>query len=310
MGSKDAAAAAGGRSQHAQTDTGAGWEAVFVDPIGQVVQQRWADAVLAVAFEELEPVSAFPVVPGRRWGPGQWWSATTGRHVSCGSAAMRAQLTVLDRDPEVVGLAGRPVRLLWRDGSGQVRSWVPQLFARYRDGTAVLADCPSRPEAGGDRARKAAKVLKAACAQAGWSYQRLEPLDETRSANLKWLAGYRHPRNAGRPPLAAAVREAFAQPRPLLEGAEAAGDPIEVLPAVFHALWHGHLTTPLDVPLHERALVSPSPGAGTGTGSEGCPPGTGSLASSSASAAGDRHAANGAGGSAPRTGGRHRGDGR
>ncbi|MFB7459214.1 TnsA-like heteromeric transposase endonuclease subunit [Streptomyces sp. NPDC056188] len=252
-----------------QTDTGSKWEAVFVDPVGQVVQQRWADAVLAVAFEELEPVSAFPVVPGRRWGPGQWWSATTGRHVACGSAAMRAQLMVLDRDPEVVSLAGRPVRLLWRDTRGQVRSWVPQLFARHRDGSALLADCPSHPEAGGERARKAARVLEAACAQAGWSYRRLEPLDKTPAANLKWLAGYRHPRNAGRPPLAAAVREAFAQPRPLIEGAEAVGDPIEVLPAVFHALWHGHLTTSLNVPLHERVLVSTGAGGANGRGGPG-----------------------------------------
>lgn len=278
-----------------QTDTGCEWEAVFVDPVGQVVQQRWADAVLAVAFEELEPVSAFPVVPGRRCGPGQWWSATTGRHVACGSAAMRAQLMVLDRDPEVVGLAGRPVRLLWRDARGQVRSWVPQLFARHRDGTALLADCPGHPEAGGERARKAARVLDAACAQAGWSYRRLEPLEKTLSANLKWLAGYRHPRNAGRPPLAAAVREAFAQPRPLIEGAEAVGDPIEVLPAVFHALWHGHLSTPLDIPFNERVLVG---------GGEGLRPGasTGSLTSGNASA-GDHLATDGAGDATSRTDG-------
>lgn len=252
-----------------QTDTGSEWEAVFVDLLGQVVQQRWADAVLAVAFEELEPVSAFPVVPGRRWGPGQWWSATTGRHVACGSAAMRAQLTVLDRDPEVVGLAGRPVRLLWRDARGRVRSWVPQLFARHRDGTALLADCPSHLEAGGVRAQRAATVLEAACVQAGWSYRRLEPLEKTLSANLKWLAGYRHPRNAGCPRLAAALREVFAQPQPLIEGVEAVGDPIEVLPAVFHALWHGHLTAPLDVPLNERVLVSTGVGGANGRGGPG-----------------------------------------
>ncbi|MFD7499287.1 hypothetical protein ACFV8T_44830 [Streptomyces sp. NPDC059832] len=98
---------------------GAGFEAVFLDPVGQVVQQRWADAAVAVAFEELDPVSAFPVVPGRRWGPGLWWSATTGRHVASGSQAMRVQLMVLDRDYKVVGLAGRPVRILWRDGRGR-----------------------------------------------------------------------------------------------------------------------------------------------------------------------------------------------
>ncbi|MER7959169.1 hypothetical protein [Streptomyces sp. NPDC096030] len=40
---------------------------------------------------------------------------------------MRAQLMVMDRGPEVTGFAGRPVRLLWRDGRGRVRSWVPQL---------------------------------------------------------------------------------------------------------------------------------------------------------------------------------------
>ncbi|MER8091240.1 hypothetical protein ACIO6T_44130, partial [Streptomyces sp. NPDC087532] len=32
-----------------------------------------------------------------------------------------------------------------------------------------------------------------------------EPLEKTLTANLKWLAGYRHPRNAGRPRLAAAA---------------------------------------------------------------------------------------------------------
>ncbi|WP_424871657.1 hypothetical protein [Streptomyces sp. SAI-229] len=83
------------------------------------------------------------------------------------------------------------------------------------------------------------------------------PLDDILAANLKWLAGYRHPRNAGRPGLVPAVLDAFAQPRPLLQGAEAADDPIEVLPAFFHALWHGQLTVGLDALLHERVLVGP-----------------------------------------------------
>ncbi|MEU3188969.1 TnsA-like heteromeric transposase endonuclease subunit [Streptomyces sp. NPDC006923] len=245
-------------------DRGHGFEAVFLDPVGQAVRQRWADAAMTVAFEELPPVSAFPVIPGRRWGPGLWWSATTGRHVAAGSNAMRTQLTVLDRDPDVTGLAGRPVRLLWRDGRGRVRSWVPQLFARYRDGTGLLADCPSHPEAGGERAVQAAEAVRAACEETGWAYRRLAPLDEVSAANLKWLAGYRHPRNAGRPGLRPAVMAAFARPRPLVEGAEAAGDPIEVLPAVFHALWHGQLTADLVTPLHERALVGPAGWSGPG----------------------------------------------
>jgi hypothetical protein len=236
---------------------GGGFEAVFLNPVGQTVQQRWADAAMTVAFEQLAPVSAFPVVPGRRWGPGLWWSATTGRHVAAGSNAMRVQLMVLDRDADVTGLAGRPVRLLWRNPRGQVRSWVPQLFARYSDGTALLADCPSHPDAGGERALSAAQAIAQVCADIGWSYRRLTPLDSVLAANLKWLAGYRHPRNAGRLGLMAAAIEAFTRPRPLIEGTKAIGDPIEVLPCVFHALWHGQLTAGLDTPLHERVLVGP-----------------------------------------------------
>ncbi|MFE4205018.1 TnsA-like heteromeric transposase endonuclease subunit [Streptomyces goshikiensis] len=224
---------------------------------GSVMRERWVDAAVTVAFEELEPVSAFPVVPGRRWGPGLWWSATTGRHVASGSNAMRAQLMVLDRDPDVVGLAGRPVRLHWYDEQGRARSWTPQLFARRVDGTALLVDCPSHAAAGGERALSAAVMMERVCEQVGWIYRRPEPLDALLAANLRWLAGYRHPRNQVRPALTAAVLEAFACPRPLIEGVEAVGDPIEVLPAAFHTLWHGHLQVPLDKPLHERVLVRP-----------------------------------------------------
>ncbi|MEQ6028284.1 TnsA-like heteromeric transposase endonuclease subunit [Streptomyces salinarius] len=196
------------------------------------------------------------MMPGRRWGPGWWWSATTGRHVVHGSAAMRTRLMVLDRDPDVTGLSARPVRLLWRDtADGRVRSWVPQLFARYADGTGLLADCPSSLAAGGDRAQQARVVLEAACTRVGWTYRRLEPPPAVVAANLRWLAGYRHPRNQGPPGLRPALAEAFAAPRPLADGAASVGDPLQVLPAVYHALWSGWLAARLDEPLSERALL-------------------------------------------------------
>ncbi|MFH9663454.1 TnsA-like heteromeric transposase endonuclease subunit [Streptomyces sp. NPDC017248] len=242
--------------QAAAGGSGAGVEAAFATAAGQATQLAWDQAALSVRFEDLAPVSAFPVVPGRRWGPGWWWSATTGRHVVHGSPAMLIQLMILDRDPDVTGLAARPVRLLWRDTSdGRVRSWVPQLFARHADGTGLLADCPSSPTTGGDRAQRARGVLEAACARVGWSYRRLKPPPAVVAANLRWLAGYRHPRNQGPPGLRAALTEAFAEPRPLAEGTAAVGDPLQVLPAAYHALWCGYLTTPLDEPLHERALI-------------------------------------------------------
>ncbi|WP_425315800.1 TnsA-like heteromeric transposase endonuclease subunit [Streptomyces olivoreticuli] len=246
-------------------------EVAFSSPAGQVTQLSWEQAVTSVRFEELAPVSAFPVVPGRRWGPGWWWSATTGRHVVHGSAAMRTQLMLLDRDPAVTGLAGRPVRFAWRDETdGRVRSWVPQLFARYADGTGLFADCPSSPASGGARAQRAGAVLEAACARVGWAYQRLEPLLAVVAGNLRWLAGYRHPRYRGPSGLQAALVEAFAVSRPLLEGAASVGDPLQVLPVVYHALWSGQLAAGLDEPLHGGSLVrvpadgGPERGSGAG----------------------------------------------
>lgn len=235
-----------------------GFEAVFATD-GCLEQEQWGRAAGRVRFEGLRPVSAFPIVPGKRWGPGWWWSATTGGHVAHGSAAMVLQLMLLDRDPRVVALSGRPVRLLWRDpqDTAVVRSWVPQLFARYADGTGMLADCPGAPGAGGAAAQRAAVAVGAACAQVGWVYRRLRAPDPVVAGNVRWLAGYRHPRFRGEAQVETAVLEAFARPRPLVEGVREAGNPLVVLPVVYHALWAHRLEVPLDRPLRAGVLVSP-----------------------------------------------------
>ncbi|MFF7459391.1 TnsA-like heteromeric transposase endonuclease subunit [Kitasatospora sp. NPDC008115] len=237
-----------------------GFEAVFTVG-GELEQERWDRAVDRVRFEELRPVSAFPVIPGKRWGPGWWWSATTGGHVAHGSAATVVQLMLLDRDPRVVAMAGRPVRVLWRDPQerGAVRSWVPQVFARYADGTGLLADCPGSPGAGGVAAQRAAAAVGEACARVGWVYRRLRVPDPVVVGNVRWLAGYRHPRFRGARQVEEAVMEAFACPRPLVEGVRAVGNPLVVLPVVYHALWAHRLRAPLERPLHGGVLVGPGP---------------------------------------------------
>ncbi|MFI9650515.1 TnsA-like heteromeric transposase endonuclease subunit [Streptomyces sp. NPDC052040] len=232
-------------------------EAEFIGVDGTLVQRRWVEAAIAVKFEQLAPVAAFPVVPGRRWGPGWWWSATTAGHVMHGSQAMCTQLMLLDRDPQVVGLSARPVRLVWRDpGSGRVLTWVPQVFARYADGGALFADCPTMTSPAAGRAERAAAVLEAACAAVGFAYRRLVPPDRTVAANVRWLAGYRHPRHRDAGGLEQAVLEAFTAPRPLMAGAAAAGEVLSALPVLYHALWSGRLTADLTRPLGEHTLVS------------------------------------------------------
>ncbi len=55
---------------------------------------------------------------------------------------------------------------------------------------------------------------------------------------------------------AGVLRRVFCGPAPLLAGAEAAGDPIAVLPVLFHMLWRHELTADLSVPLGPFTLVS------------------------------------------------------
>lgn len=74
-------------------------------------------------------------------------------------------------------------------------------------------------------------------------------------ANVRWLAGYRHPRHE-LPGVAGPLREVFTEPYPLMAGAERVGDPIGVLPMLFHLLWRHELAADLSVPLHPDTVVS------------------------------------------------------
>ncbi|MFF7098362.1 TnsA-like heteromeric transposase endonuclease subunit [Streptomyces rubradiris] len=151
------------------------------------------------------------------------------------------------------------MRLVWRDpDSGRVLTWVPQLFARYTDGGALLADCPAMASPATGRGERAAAVLEAACAAVGFAYRRLVPPDKTVAANVRWLAGYRHPRHRDAGGLEQGVLAAFTAPRPLMAGAAAAGEVLTALPVAYHALWSGRLTADLTRPLGEHTLVSAS----------------------------------------------------
>ena len=73
-------------------------------------------------------------------------------------------------------------------------------------------------------------------------------------ANVAWLARYRHPR-CGSPGLARLLLESFAEPAPLMAGAAAAGDPMAVLPVLFHLMWRHALVADLAVRLTADTFV-------------------------------------------------------
>jgi len=103
----------------------------------------------------------------------------------------------------------------------------------------------SGPTSGSGNGTQRRSLLPRGFARRGWEYQRVGELDPVRAANLRWLAGYRHPRYA-QPGMVERLRAVFAAPAPLLAGAAAAGDPVAVLPVVFGMLWRGELAADLD----------------------------------------------------------------
>ncbi|MFD8154464.1 MULTISPECIES: TnsA-like heteromeric transposase endonuclease subunit [unclassified Streptomyces] len=224
----------------------------FVGPDGVMVQRPWRSAAGGLCLMECPMVRSFPLRRGRRLAPGWWWSATTSHLVGYGSAAMRDAVMMLDQDPQVTGMVSRPVELVWEEG-GRTVTHAPDLAVALVDGSIHLVDCPG---SSGPSARLASRARVAGlCAQdVGWEHRFADAADPVALANGRWLSVYRHPRcSAGIP--AARLREAFASPIALFEGALRLGDPIATLPAVYHGLWHGLLSMAWDHVLSEETPV-------------------------------------------------------
>ncbi|MFJ1938586.1 MULTISPECIES: TnsA-like heteromeric transposase endonuclease subunit [unclassified Kitasatospora] len=134
------------------------------------------------------------------------------------------------------------------------RGHTPDYFARLADGTGVVVDV--RPEGLVDEATAEVFAFTArVCEAVGWQFRQVGDLDQPYRVNLRWLSRYRHGR-CYRAPVAGRLREVFADPLPLLAGAEQVGDRLAVLPVLYHLLWQHELTADLvTAPLGIDTLV-------------------------------------------------------
>ncbi|MFD7163652.1 TnsA-like heteromeric transposase endonuclease subunit [Streptomyces violascens] len=221
-----------------------------VDPSETYVELSYVDAVLerrrrplldcvTARFEDVAPVRPFRWSRGERHFPGWYWASTTGQHVGFESWLERDRLILLDFDPQVVGIASQPFWLHWHDGERE-RRHAPDYFVRRADGSAVVVDvrADSRIE---PKDAEAFEVTRLVCAQAGWGFERVGEPEAVLLANTRWLSRYRHPRCL-RGSEAERLREVFAAPGALMAGADAAGDRLATLPALFQLLWIQELT--------------------------------------------------------------------
>lgn len=99
------------------------------------------------------------------------------------------------------------------------------------------------------------EATRATCAQVGWDFRLVGAPDAIVVRNLRWPAGYRHPRHRLES-VAAELPAAFVEPQPLMAVASAVGDPIRVLPVLFHRLGSHELTAEVSVSLHAFSPVS------------------------------------------------------
>jgi len=213
----------------------------FID-VDAVEQMAPLPAAWGVRFERVRPVREFVSFRGQRNFPGLWWSATTGAHVGYESWLERDWVMLLDFDSDVVGLASQPFWLSW-SVSGRRRRHAPDIFARLRDGTGIVVDVRPDDRIDAEDAEVFAATARA-CDAAGWGYRRVGAVDPVLLANVRWLAGYRHPR-FGHGERAELLRGVFTTPRRLSDGVAAAGERLAALPVLFHLLWSGVLVNDL-----------------------------------------------------------------
>ena len=225
----------------------------YVDEAGGDVQMWLRDAA-ALAFEVAAPVRSFPSYRGQRNFPGFYYAACTDRHVGFESWLERDEAMAMDFDPQVTAFAPQPFRLSWNGGQQKKGSHTPDFFARRRDGAGVVVDC--RPqERIKDRDRELFEATAEFCALIGWEYRLVTGHDPVWLGNVRWLAGYRQRRYLNQS-IAQRLVESFAEPTPLLHGASGVGDPIAVLPVLYHLLWIGLLWTDLTSRLEASSLVA------------------------------------------------------
>lgn len=203
-------------------------------------------------FERAGPVRSFPSFRGQASFPGLYYAATMDAHIGFESWLERDVAMMLDFDPEVVAFSSQPFWLAWAK-DGERRRHAPDYFARLADGTGVVIDV--RPDDRiGPRDAEAFAATGRACREVGWVFRRTAGPGVVLAANVRWLAGYRH-RRCHHGDVAGVLMQVFAEPNPLLAGAREAGDPLAVLPALYHLLWKQVLVTDMAAGLLGPASV-------------------------------------------------------
>lgn len=235
------------------------YEVVYVTRTGRECRRDLAAAMSVDFATDVVPVREFPSYRGQRNFPGYYWSRTTGTHIPFESRFEARVLTVLDRDPTVVGMAAQP---FWIFGADLDGTWkhAPDFFVRRADGSAEVINVRPVDRRTDERFVRTCVNASVAFGSVGWRY-RVEPDPEPTDvewANLDWISAYRRP-YLDPFNLSTAVLDAASEDITIGGLADRVAhsslDRMIVLPVIFSLIWDGRLACDLATPLRGSTLV-------------------------------------------------------
>lgn len=212
----------------------------------------------SLQLERTTPVREFCSWPGKRNYEGLHWSSTNRSHVDFESLLEREYLLVADADDDIIAIAAQPLALLWPRSMSEQRNHVPDFFVRLSSGDGRLVDVRSSERVATNTEQFA--LTRGVCDHVGWQYEVFTGLAPEVSANLRWLAGYRHDRSAPHPDMVEAILGCFDAPIPFSEALSRvrsrSGLSAEIAAAnLLHLIWGRQLSVDLHRPLTNASEV-------------------------------------------------------
>lgn len=208
-----------------------------------------------ICFEDCLPVRPIPEHVGQLNTPGKYWSTSTQRLVDYESFLESKWITLLDFDPTFCAMSCQPMRFDGVDIEG-VWDHTPDIFALRTSGSPLLLDIKHPKVANLDEVKliRQYQRTRSIAAKMGWEYRFVGEPAQQLWVNVRWLAGFRRPPNAGLdyvPKLLAATR----LPIEICELCRHICDEVLARPVLFHLMWKQDITFDIHQPLRDWTPV-------------------------------------------------------
>ena len=162
---------------------------LWYNSAGKTKREAPGRALLTLNMHEAQRARTSQQYKGQPSYHGFYWHSQLDKLIWYESLFEEVAMMWLDFRFSLNGYASQPMVLQFRDGTKHV----PDFFAAHADGRQVLYDV--KPQALiTDRAKTQFENTQRVCDLIGWDYELFTEIDPFVRTNLRFIAGYRHPR--------------------------------------------------------------------------------------------------------------------